>query len=135
MIGKTISIINNKQHNGKRVCDECRKDGKRAVVRYDANHGDYVLGRKRHVCHGIQGYAGTYAQSQRQAVKGFVVIALNGSDYYEVYLNNEKETRLISDEVCFDELGELIDRHIERGDNKKEYDEFCSSQLMKLVTG
>lgn len=67
--------------------------------------------------------------------KGFVVIALNGSDYYEVYLNNENETRLISDEVCFDELGELIDRHIERGDNKKEYDEFCSSQLMKLVTG
>lgn len=66
---------------------------------------------------------------------GFVVIALNGSDYYEVYLNNENETRLVSDEVCLDELGELIDRHIERGDNKKEYDEFCKSQLTKLVTG
>ena len=52
--------------------------------------------------------------------KGIVVIALNGNDYYEVYLNNENETRLVSDEVCFDELGELIDRHIERGDNKKE---------------
>lgn len=67
--------------------------------------------------------------------KGFVIIALNGRDYYEVYLNNEKETRLISNEVCFDELGELIDRHIERGDDPEEYDKFCNSQLMKLVTG
>ena len=67
--------------------------------------------------------------------KGFVVIALNGSDYYEVYLKNGKEIRLVSDEVCFDELGELIDRHIERGDNQKEYDKFCDSQLLKLVTG
>lgn len=67
--------------------------------------------------------------------KGFVVIALNGSDYYEVYLTNDTETRLVSDEVCFDELGELIDRHIERGDNQEEYDKFCNSQLTKLVTG
>lgn len=67
--------------------------------------------------------------------KGIVVIALNGSDYYEVYLTNDTETRLVSDEVCFDELGELIDRYIERGDNQEEYDKFCNSQLMKLVTG
>lgn len=66
---------------------------------------------------------------------GYVVIALNGSDYYEVYLKDEKETRLVSDEVCFDELGELIDRHIERGDNQEEYDRFCDSQLIKLMAG
>lgn len=67
--------------------------------------------------------------------KGLVIIALNGSDYYEVYLKNDTETRLVSDEVCFDELGELIDRHIERGDNQEEYDKFCDSQLIKLVQG
>lgn len=65
--------------------------------------------------------------------KGLVIIALNGSDYYEVYLTNETETRLVSDEVCFDELGELIDRHIERGEDKEEYDRFCETQLKNLV--
>lgn len=67
--------------------------------------------------------------------KGYVIIALNeGVDYYEVYLQNKDMTTLVSDEVCFDELGELIDRNIESGDDKEEYGRFCESQLNKLVT-
>ena len=50
---------------------------------------------------------------------------LNGSDDYEVYLLKEEETRCISDEVCFDELGEIIDRHVESGTDKEEYARFC----------
>ena len=57
--------------------------------------------------------------------QGYVLICLNGSDYYEVYLLNEEETRCISDEVCFDELGEIIDSHIESGTDKEEYARFC----------
>lgn len=57
--------------------------------------------------------------------QGYVLICLNGSDYYEVYLLNEEETRCISDEVCFDELGEIIDRHVESGTDKEEYARFC----------
>ncbi len=53
--------------------------------------------------------------------QGYVLICLNGSDYYEVYLQNGEGTRCISDEVCFDELGEVIDRHIE-----SDFKEFCS---------
>lgn len=60
--------------------------------------------------------------------QGYVLICLNSSDYYEVYLQNEEGTRCIHDEVCFDELGEIIDRHIESGTDKDEYDKFCSAQ-------
>lgn len=45
--------------------------------------------------------------------QGYVLICLNCSDYYEVYLQNEDGTRCISDGVCFDELGEIIDLYIE----------------------
>lgn len=65
--------------------------------------------------------------------KGAVIIALNGADYYEVYLQNGKGTTLINDEVCFDELGDLIDEHIERGTDKAEYDRFCEEQREKLL--
>lgn len=52
--------------------------------------------------------------------QGYVLICLNGSDYYEVYLQNEDGTKCISDEVCFDELGEIIDRYVESGTDKYE---------------
>lgn len=65
--------------------------------------------------------------------KGFVIICLNGSDYYEVYLQNGEGTRCINDEVCFNELGEVIDREIERGTDKAEYDKFCSEQFCQLL--
>ena len=60
--------------------------------------------------------------------KGAVIVALNTLDYYEVYLQTDTETTLISDEVCFDELGNLIDKHIESGMDKLEYDQFCEKQ-------
>lgn len=52
--------------------------------------------------------------------QGYVLICLNGSDYYEVYLQNEDGTKCISGEVCFDELGEIIDRYVESGTDKYE---------------
>ncbi len=65
--------------------------------------------------------------------KGTVIIALNGADYYEVYLQSGKETALINGEVCFDELGDVIDEHIERGKDREEYNQFCRQQLSKLI--
>ncbi len=53
--------------------------------------------------------------------KGTINIALNGADYYEVYLQSGKKTTLISGEVCFDELGDVADEHIERGKDREEY--------------
>ncbi len=56
-----------------------------------------------------------------QLHKGTINIALNGADYYEVYLQSGKKTTLISGEVCFDELGDVADEHIERGKDREEY--------------
>ena len=66
--------------------------------------------------------------------KGNIIIALNDADYYEVYLQNDKGTTLINEEVCFDELGGVIDQYIESGTDKEEYNQFCKQQLKKLVT-
>lgn len=63
---------------------------------------------------------------------GYVFIALNGSDYYEVYLVNDTETKCVNKEVCFVELGDVIDQAIESGTDKAEYDRFCDQQLVKL---
>lgn len=63
---------------------------------------------------------------------GEVIIALNGSDYYEVYFQNGQDTKCINEEVCFDELGEVIDRHIEKGSDEEEYERFCHQQLTTL---
>ena len=65
--------------------------------------------------------------------KGYVIICLNGSDYYEVYLRNGRDVQCLCDEVCFDELGNLIDEHIESGTDKAEYDRFCETELEKLA--
>lgn len=65
--------------------------------------------------------------------KGYVIIALNGADYYEVYLQNVSETTLLSDEVCFNELGDVIDEYIESGTDKAEYDRFCEEQRKELL--
>lgn len=65
--------------------------------------------------------------------KGYVVICLNGSDYYEVYLRNGRDVQCLCDEVCFDELGNLIDKHIKSGTDKAEYNRFCQQQLNILL--
>ncbi len=67
--------------------------------------------------------------------RGTIIIALNGVDYYEVFLQSGKETTLINGEVCFDELGDVIDEHIERGTDREEYNRFCEQQLKELIHG
>lgn len=67
--------------------------------------------------------------------KGNIIIALNGADYYEVYLQNDKGTTLINEEVCFDELGDVIDEYIESGTDREEYNQFCKGELAKLIGG
>lgn len=66
---------------------------------------------------------------------GYVIIALNGSDYYEVYLQNDKGTECVNEEVYFDEWGDVIDRAIESGTDKEEYNKFCHQQLAVLLGG
>ncbi len=65
--------------------------------------------------------------------KGTIIIALNSADYYEVYLQSGKKTSLINDEVYFDDLGDVIDEHIERGKDREEYNQFCRQQLSELI--
>lgn len=66
---------------------------------------------------------------------GYVIIALNGSDYYEVYLLKDKDVECVNEEVCFNELGDVIDRAIECGTDKEEYEKICHQQLTKLLSG
>lgn len=66
---------------------------------------------------------------------GYVIVALNGSDYYEVYLQKGLNVECINGEVCFDELGDVIDRAIERGTDQAEYDRFCDRQRALLLSG
>lgn len=92
---------------------------------------------------GIKGFTATVHQNM-PALKlkvngrihaGFVIVALNGSDYYEVYLQNDKGTECANEEVCFDELGDVIDRAIESGTDKEEYESFCRQQFAALLGG
>ena len=66
--------------------------------------------------------------------KGFVIVALNGSDYYEIYLMNYQETKCVTDRTFFDEVGEIIDRTIESGTDIAEYEQFCRQQWNELLT-
>lgn len=66
---------------------------------------------------------------------GYVIVALNGSDYYEVYLLKGMDAKCVSEEVCYDELAEVIDRAIEKGSDEKEYEEFCHRQFTRLLGG
>ncbi len=65
---------------------------------------------------------------------GYVIVALNGSDYYEVYLQKDKTIECVNEEVCFDELGDVIDRSIEKGTDQAEYDRFCERQCALLLS-
>lgn len=66
---------------------------------------------------------------------GYVMVVLNGSDYYEVYLQKGTAVECINEEVCFDELGDVIDRAIEKGTDQAEYDKFCDRQRALLLGG
>ena len=68
--------------------------------------------------------------------QGSVYIAYNeGVDYYEIFLGTAAGTRRIAEDVDFEQLGDVIDRHIESGDNPSEYDAFCESERQKLMRG
>lgn len=67
--------------------------------------------------------------------QGDVIIAYNENDTYEVYLKNEDGTRLVKDDVYFDEMSEVIDVAIERGDNEAEYTAFCEGERQKIMQG
>lgn len=65
--------------------------------------------------------------------KGFVIVTLNGSDYYEIHLVNDQEAKCVTDRAFFDEVGEIIDESIESGTNKAEYKQFCQQQRYELL--
>lgn len=67
--------------------------------------------------------------------KGHVLIAYNEMDYYEIYLKDNNGIRQLHPEVYFDQLCEVIDEAIERGDNPEEYAEFCAQEKAKLLRG
>lgn len=67
--------------------------------------------------------------------KGEVLIALNPSDYYEVYLRDENGTRLINDTVGWEELGDVIDTAVEKGSDEVAYQAFCMEEKRKLFSG
>lgn len=67
--------------------------------------------------------------------QGDVIIAYNENDTYEVYLKNEDGTRLVKDDVYFDEMSAVIDVAIERGDNEAEYTAFCEGERQKMMCG
>ena len=67
--------------------------------------------------------------------KGDVIIAYNDNDTYEVYLKNEDGARLVKDDVYFDEMSDVIDIAIERGENINKYRAFCESERQKLMHG
>ena len=65
--------------------------------------------------------------------QGNVIIALNGSDYYEVYLQNSSESKCINNEVDCSELVDVIDRAIECGTDKEEYEQFCEQYQVNWI--
>lgn len=67
--------------------------------------------------------------------QGDVIIAYNENDTYEIYLKNEDGSRLVKDDVYFDEMSEVIDVAIERGENKAEYEAFCEGERIKMMQG
>lgn len=67
--------------------------------------------------------------------KGEVVIALDeGVDYYRIYFNTVNGLEEKSNDICFDELGSILDSMIEKGDmSDEEYDKFSKEELMKMI--
>lgn len=67
--------------------------------------------------------------------QGDVIIAYNENDTYEIYLQDKGGTRLVKDDVYFDEMSDVIDVAIERGDNEAEYTAFCEGERQKMMCG
>ena len=67
--------------------------------------------------------------------QGDVIIAYNENDTYEIYLQDKDGTRLVKDDVYFDEMSDVIDVAIEQGDNEAEYTAFCEGERQKMMHG
>lgn len=70
-------------------------------------------------------------------LKGFVFVVYNeGQDLYELYTadvtKSEDEVTKVIDGLYADDLGDWIDRTIERGENWQEYEAFCREEEKKL---
>lgn len=65
--------------------------------------------------------------------RGCVIIAYQPSDTYDIFLVTPSSERQIGEEIFADQLGDIIDRAVERGDNTEEYEKFCQSQLALLA--
>ncbi len=95
----------------------------------------FFFGGCKQICgDSLQRYASPHIQGKRAAAQRNYH-PLNSADYYEVYLQSGKETTLINGNVCFEELGDVIDEHIERGTDREEYNRFCEQQLKELIHG
>lgn len=70
-----------------------------------------------------KGMAALYFSVSGFLHKGKVIVALNaGADCFEVYCIDKKENVVaLMDDVYFNELVEVIDRLVERGDSDTEY--------------
>lgn len=64
---------------------------------------------------------------------GTVVIALASDDTYEVHLVEKKSSRLVASDVYFDQMADIIDVAIERGEDPEAYEAFCKAQLALLI--
>lgn len=68
--------------------------------------------------------------------KGAVIISLDeANDYYKLYLMNKEGVRKVAEDLDFTQLGETIDRAIEKGDDDEEYMAFCEQERIKLMSG
>ena len=92
---------------------------------------------------GTQGFAATLYRNMAtlqfkvngRIFQGHVLISYNPSDYYEIYLLNNKGEICISDMAYFDQLGEIIDTAVESGTDADEYNKFCKKERDKLFCG
>ncbi|EFR53003.1 LOW QUALITY PROTEIN: hypothetical protein BFAG_01698, partial [Bacteroides fragilis 3_1_12] len=113
---------------GKRVCNTNSTDHSRAVDRTYPYARPHVMGYRRVCSHHLQRPLPALRIKVNGLLHtGYVIIALNGSDYYEVYLLKGKDAECVNEEVCYNELGDVIDRAIECGTDKEEYEKIAIS--------
>ena len=67
--------------------------------------------------------------------KGRIFIVLDeGADYYQIYGMKDGMITSISSDVCFDEMGEIIDSYVERGSfTQEEYSKRISEEIRKSL--
>ena len=91
-------------------------------------------GPEQFVATTLKGMAALKFKVNGRLHKGYVVIAYNEADYYEIYLMDMDKNivKCVSDEVYCDELSDVIDTAIERGYDDEEYMKFCEKAFSEL---